>query len=84
MWVRLCVLEEWCIDYLVMTQDQKISFCHYLCNQGLLVLPHSSPTILCHGVTIAGLHMVARGLMHSNAEHVIILGYGMKSPVTLS
>ena len=26
--------------------------------------------------------MVARGLMHSKVEHVIVLGYGMKSPVT--
>ena len=45
------------------------------------MLPHTSPIVFCKGSTILGLHQLARGLITAAIDHVILVGYGMKSPI---
>ena len=64
-----------------LSEEQKIAICQYFSTHGQLVLPHTSPYILSKGCTLVGLHAMARELIEAEVDHVIFVGYGMKSPV---
>ena len=46
------------------------------------MVPHSSIHVFWQGSTIVGLHVLARGIEAVGLPQVIVLGYGMKKPLS--
>ena len=61
---------------------QKRSLCDFFTRKGLLVLPHRSPHVFYRGSTIVDLHVLARGSEAVGLLYMILLGYGMKTPLS--
>ena len=75
-----CLARMGCRLFANITQEKKEELCHYLCRQGLTVIPHTSPHCLVRGKITSGLRMLGRGIRHCRIPVILLVAYWMKAP----
>lgn len=58
-----------------------MELCAWISTSGVVILPHSSPIVLCtgHNITV-GLHTLLRCMVKAGIQVSYLVGYGMKAP----